>query len=231
MGDVTTSTARYALLADLEMLEPLRELLGDLPAVFPTADDRLIRPLAVGIDKQLIELAGGRGVDAEQATAVVRQVLRRYCRSRTYLAALGQPDALRHALDGTVIEPVAAEHKGPRSKPQPASAGQAGTISTATAPMEPFVMPVAVKAIKVTVVLDPQVLRPAPAGADVILEVATEGGVKARARVNPKSYRKALDAIREHGPDSVAVILQGRMVKPGEIVDAGISATPKPPKA
>jgi hypothetical protein len=28
-------------------------------------------------------------------------------------------------------------------------------------------------------------------------------------------------------PDNVAVILQGRMVTPGEIVDAGISAMPK----
>jgi ProQ/FINO family len=160
---------------------------------------------------------------------VVRQALRRYCRSGAYISATNQPDAMRHALDGTPLEPVAAEHKGPRPKPQAASADQASP--TATEPMEPFVMPLAVKALKVTVVLDPQVLRPVPAGADVILEMATEGGVKARARVNPKSYRKALDAIREHGPDNVAVILQGRMVKPGEIADAGIAAQPKQPKA
>ena len=88
-------------------------------------------------------------------------------------------------------------------------------------------MSVAVKAIKVTVVLAPQVLRPAPAGADVVLEGTTEGGMAARARLNPKSYRKVLDAIREHGADHVAVILQGRMVKAGEIVDAGISAMVK----
>ena len=91
-------------------------------------------------------------------------------------------------------------------------------------------MSVAVKALKVTVVLDPQALQPAPAGADVVLEVTTEGGIKAQVRVSPKSYRKALDAIREHGPDNIAVILQGRMVRPGEIVDAGIAAQPKPPK-
>ena len=40
-------------------------------------------------------------------------------------------------------------------------------------------------------------------------------------------YRKALEAIREHGPDNVAVILQGRMVRPSEIGDAGMSAMPK----
>jgi hypothetical protein len=91
-------------------------------------------------------------------------------------------------------------------------------------------MSLAVKAIKVTVVLDPHALKPAPAGADVVIEVATEGGIKARTRLNPKSYRKALDAIREHGPDHVAVILQGRMVEPGTIIDAGIVAQPKKPK-
>jgi hypothetical protein len=219
MDDVTVSTARYALAADLQALEPLRELLGDLPAVFPTAADRRIRPLAIGIDKQLIELAGDRGADAEQAAAVVRQVLRRYCRSRTYLAATSQPDAMRHGLDGTPIEPVADAHKVPRRSMPQAARPVAPTL-------EPFVMSVAVKAIKVTVVLDPQVLRPAPAGADVILEVTTKGGMAARARLNPKAYRKALDAIRQHGPDNVAVILQGRMVKPGEIIDAGIVAQP-----
>ncbi len=40
------STVLYALPADLETLDPLRDLLGDLPAVFPTEDDRRIRPLA-----------------------------------------------------------------------------------------------------------------------------------------------------------------------------------------
>jgi hypothetical protein len=31
----------------------------------------------------------------------------------------------------------------------------------------------------------------------------------------------------QHGPDNITVILQGRMVKPGEIVNAGISVMPK----
>jgi hypothetical protein len=127
---------------------------------------------------------------------------------------------LRHALDGTVIEPVADAHKIPSRPKMQAD-------RPAAQPLEPFVMSVAVKAIKVTVVLDPQALRLASAGADVILEVTTEGGIRARVQLNPKSYRKALDAIREHGPDNVAIILQGRMVKAGEIVDAGIAAQPK----
>jgi hypothetical protein len=147
--------------------------------------------------------------------------LRRYCRSGAYLSALNQPDARRYALDGTPVEPVADAHKGP-GRPKP----QAGR--PAAPRLELFVMSTTVNAIKVTVVLDPRVLRPAPAGADVVLEVTTEGGIAARARLDPKSYRKALDAVREQGPDNVAVILQGRIVTPGEIIDAGILAMPKP---
>jgi hypothetical protein len=214
------STARYALPADLKALEPLRDLLGDLPAVFPTEDDCRLRPLALGIDKHLIALAATRGADADQAATVVRQVLRRYCRSGAYMSALNQPDALRHAFDGTPVEPVADTHKIAR-RPKPEA------TSPVAPRLEPFIMSVAVKAIKVTIVLDPHVLRPAPAGADVVLEVTMEGGIAARARLNPKSYRKALDAVREQGPDNATLILQGRMVTPGEIIDAGIAVMPK----
>jgi hypothetical protein len=49
-------------------------------------------------------------------------------------------------------------------------------------------------------------------------EVTTEGGISARARLNLKSYRKAMDAVGEQGLDNVAVILQGRMVTPGDIM-------------
>jgi hypothetical protein len=69
---MTASTARYALPADLKALEPLHDLLGALPAVFPTEDDRRIRPLAIGIDKYLVAMALARGADADQAAAVVR---------------------------------------------------------------------------------------------------------------------------------------------------------------
>jgi hypothetical protein len=36
----------------------------------------------------LVALAVERGAEADQAAAVVRQVLRRYCRSGAYLSAL-----------------------------------------------------------------------------------------------------------------------------------------------
>ena len=44
--------------------------------------------------------------------------------------------------------------------------------------------------------------------------------------LNAKSVRKALAAIGEHGPDGVAVIIQGKLVG-DTITEAGIVAQPK----
>jgi hypothetical protein len=202
----------------IDALAPLRERLTSWPAVLPSEVGDPVRPLKIGVRDDLAAL-----LPAGEAPEVLNRVLRRYTRSTQYLTALAAPSALRHDLDGNPVGPVAAEHKIP-VRPIPKAAPS--PVSRA----EQFIVSIAVKAIKVTVVLDPHALKPAPAGAEVILEVTTEGGIRARARVNPKSYRKALETIREHGPDNVAVILQGRMVKSGEIVDAGISAMPKQPK-
>ena len=202
----------------IDTLAPLREHLSPWPTVLPSEVGDPIRPLKIGVRADLAALLA----DGE-AHEVLSRVLRRYTKAWEYVAALAAPGAMRHDLAGNPVAPVAEEHKLPA---RPASK----TAQSPASRPEPFIMSLAVKAIKVTVVLDPHALKPAPAGADVVLEVATEGGITARARLNPKSYRKALEAIREHGPDGVAVILQGRMVKSDEIVDAGIVAQPKKPK-
>src|SRR5688572_18653174 len=92
------STARYALPADLTALEPLRDLLGDLPAEFPTKNDHRTRPLAIGIDKHLVAMTGARGRRpgrrCRPRRGVVGQVLRRYCWSGAYMSALSLPGAM-----------------------------------------------------------------------------------------------------------------------------------------
>ena len=45
---------------------------------------------------------------------------------------------------------------------------------------------------------------------------------------NAKSVRRAINVIREYGPDAVAAIVQGRLVD-SEITEAGLSAQPKAP--
>jgi hypothetical protein len=214
----TTAAGPVATPWVITALAPLREHLATWPTVLPSEVGDPIRPLKIGVREDLTAL-----LPAGDAHAVLNRVLRRYTRSTQYLSALAAPGALRHDLAGNPVEPVATAHKVPV---RPISEAVPSPVSRP----EPFVMSIAVKALKVTVVLDPHVLRPAPAGADVVLDVATEAGMTARARLNPKSYRKALEAIREQGPDNIAVILQGRMVEPGTMVDAGIVAQPKKPK-
>ncbi len=213
----TTAAGPVATPWVITALASLREHLTAWPAVLPSDVGDPIRPLKISVREDLSALR-----PAGDAHAVLNRVLRRYTRSTPYLSALAAPGALRHALAGNPVEPVATAHKVPV---RPISEAIPSPVSRP----EPFVLSIAVKALKVTVVLNPHVLRPEPARADVVLDVAMEAAMTARARLNPKSYRKALEAIREHGPDHVAVILQGRMAEPGTMVDAGIVAQPKKP--
>ena len=84
------------------------------------------------------------------------------------------------------------------------------------------------RALKCTVVLDP---------AEVALLVAPEGKPRVvidirlpdrrvRVDVAAKSVRKVLSVIAEHGPDGVAVIVQGKLVA-DTLTEAGIVAQPK----
>ena len=91
-------------------------------------------------------------------------------------------------------------------------------------------MSVTIKALKVTAVVPPAALKPLPPGADVVLALEVGDGMKATAKLNPKSYRKALATIAELGAENVAVIVQGQMTRPGVIEGAGIVAQPRKPK-
>jgi hypothetical protein len=84
------------------------------------------------------------------------------------------------------------------------------------------------RALKCTIVLDP---------AEVAQIVAHDGKPRVvidirlpdrrmSADLNAKSVRKAVATISEHGPDGVAVIIQGKLVGDA-ITEAGIVAQPK----
>jgi hypothetical protein len=84
------------------------------------------------------------------------------------------------------------------------------------------------RALKCAIVLDP---------AEVAQIVASDGKPRTviairlpdrrvSADLNAKSVRKAVAAISEHGPDGVAVIIQGKLVGDA-ITEAGIIAQPK----
>src|SRR5690242_14373689 len=104
---------------------------------------------------------------------------------------------------------------------------------TEGAPMS--VAAVTARAIKITVVLDPAQVAEAlapfeQASGRVPLEVTVEGRTL-RCDFAAKAVRKALGAIREHGPGGVAVLVQGKLTADDSIAEAGLVAQPRLPKA
>ncbi len=87
-----------------------------------------------------------------------------------------------------------------------------------------------IKALKVTVVVPADQLPPLPEGEQAVLLLATPDKLIVTARLNPKSYRRALAAMAQHGAENVTVLVQGQMTKADEIESAGTSAVPKKPK-
>lgn len=198
----------------IELLAVLRPMLKSWPPVLPAKVGDPVRPLAIGIDKDLRALMGPPPSDAH---AIMARRLRRYTASTQYKMALAEPGSHRHAIDGTPVESVSEHHR--RLVPR--------AIAARVVTKESFQVVAKVRSIKVAASLDPGALRPAPAGAAVTLTVETEFGLKASAQINPKSYRRVVDAVKRLGAANVAVVLQGRMVSPGQILDAGLSVQEK----
>jgi hypothetical protein len=188
----------------LNILQPLRDVLPSWPAVLPSRVGDPIRPLKIGVHEDMKALLQDPSSDALE---ILGRAIRRYTLSHEYRGAILAPESWRHGLDGTPVEPVSEEHKAAPPRPR----------------KEFYVVSVQVKALKVTVTLDPLALTPAPQGAPIIISVSTPNGLRAHAAVSPKSYRKAVEAIRQHGPENVTVTLQGRMVKAGEIIDGALA--------
>lgn len=113
--------------------------------------------------------------------------------------------------------PKAALPHGPKAGSAPAP--KAGTVTLPA------------KAIKVSVVLDPATLAAIelPPGAPAPPFVIATPGRRIEAQVSAKTLRKALTAIAEHGPEQVAVILQGKLATGDTIAEAGLATTVKGP--
>jgi ribosomal protein S3 len=84
------------------------------------------------------------------------------------------------------------------------------------------------RALKCTVVLEPAEVAQlvAPDGKPRVVLAIRLPDRRVSVDLNAKSVRKAVAAIAEHGPDGVAVIVQGKLVGDA-ITEAGIVAQPK----
>src|SRR4051812_31881282 len=219
LHSLTRSIVSKATQWTIDALAPLREHLSPWPAVLPAEVGDPIRPLKIGVHTDLAVL-----LPDGEAHEVLSRGLRRYTRPSQYPAAVAAPDAVRPDPAGTPVGRVVEEHKThvqPKAKAVQPPAPQH---------QETVIVAVKIKALKVTAVVPPADLKPLPPGADVVLALEVGDGMTATAKLNPKSYRKALATIAELGAENVAVIVQGQMTRPGVIEGAGIVAQPKKPK-
>ena len=85
--------------------------------------------------------------------------------------------------------------------------------------------------LKVVAVIDPAELLdvPVPEGQPRILLAIRLPNGTVNADIAAKSVRRAIAAVREHGADGVAAIVQGRLIG-SAITEAGLAVQPKAPK-
>lgn len=87
----------------ITLLKPLRERLTSWPALLPKEEGEPIRPLAIGADRALIGLLINSD---ENAIELVHSIMRLYCMSSQYVAAMSRDGAMRYDLEGNPVEVV-----------------------------------------------------------------------------------------------------------------------------
>jgi hypothetical protein len=141
--------------------------------------------------------------------------------------ALSNPAAARSYVEGQQRQANAEGRARPNetmahkpAEPQPRGArARAGTTELAA------------KAIKLTIVLDAAAVAAiaVPDGGRPRI-VVSAAGRRLTAELNPKTLRKTIATIREHGPVQVAVMLQGKLAAGDVIEEGAITAQVKTPK-
>ena len=104
-------------------------------------------------------------------------------------------------------------------------------VQAGPAPIKLGTLQLAAKSLKVTVVLTPAQLAglDVPSGPHLRFAITVDGR-RVTGQFNAKTLRRAVATIAEHGPENVAVIVQGTLV--GDRIEAaGISAQIKGPRA
>lgn len=202
-------------------LEHLKPLLSHWPAVLPTAENPVVRPLKIGIAEDLLALGVGL------SKTVLGRHLRYYAQSGAYRIALTAKGAMRHNLDGRPVAPVRPEDiafltgrrrrgaSGKKPAPQPKDAVTVRTTA---------------KALKVSLVLDATdfVGVNVPDGQPrTMIEVQVDKRT-VTADVASKSVRKAIATARAGGTANTTFVLSGTLGDTDVLLNAGLAATTKP---
>jgi sRNA-binding protein len=206
------------------------------PAVLPSEADTTLRPLAIGIDKDLLaRVVVPDGMLAEDVKKDVRRAIRYLTQSNSYFRALRQPGAMRHDINGHPVEavtPEQAEYAASRLPGYKEPGNSTKTIPSRKISGNQEVVTVQVPAIKVSLPLRPDQLHPVgDAVKTVDLSLDLGDGKPFAVQFSGKNYRKALRQIAElQATGEVIVIMQGRLIAGHRIEGAGLSAQVKAPK-
>ena len=105
------------------------------------------------------------------------------------------------------------------NQPRPAALRQAP-------PVRDGLLDLTARSLKLTIVLDPAQLMAVtvPEGSGPLPFAVAVGGRRVTGQLNPRTLRRVLNTLVEHGPEKVAVVLQGRLETGVVLAEAGITA-------
>ncbi len=91
---------------DVRKAAAINELLGKPADVLPSGEGDPVVPLAIGIFEAL-----RTRLNPDLPIIQLRRAVSAYARSKNYLLASAQPDAMRHDIDGKPVGPVSPEDR------------------------------------------------------------------------------------------------------------------------
>jgi len=216
-------------------MEGIRPLFTEWPVVLPSEQAPEIRPLAIGIDRDIVaRIVPPADMDPAAAEDQVRRALWYLTSSWQYCRASAAPGAMRYDADGRPVELVTPEQaKYARSRLPGYQKSALVTGSTDSASDTKEVISVQVPSLKVTLPLRPDQLSPVGETVKTVdLAIDLGDGKPFSVAFSGKNFRRALrqvDELHAAGSD-VVVILQGRLIAGHRIEGAGLAVQVKTPK-
>jgi hypothetical protein len=216
----------------LARMESIARFFPVWPAVLPSRSDPTLRPLAIGIDQDLVAKAVVPPDGTwEEMIGEVRRAIRYLTQSNSYRRALGAAGAFRHNADAHPVEPVLEAHAAYALSQLP---GYTKPKSPgAAAPDSHEVITVKISALKVSLPLSPDQLAPVGETVKVVdLQLDLGDGKPFVTQFSGKNYRRAIRQIEElrAAGSEVVILLQGRLVAGQKIEGAGLSVQMRTPK-
>jgi hypothetical protein len=127
----------------------------------------------------------------------------------------------------------AAHRANAETRPLPVAKIERPTRGPLGVSARPAQLELTARAIKVTLVVEPEALAGfvVPNGGERVRFWVRVGERRLTGELNPKTVRKVIATVAEHGAGAVAVVVQGKLGAGDVVEEAGITAQVKGPKA